>query len=127
VWAVAGVAAVAVLAGVVVARAGRDRRLGRAARRQVTMPVPWLPAPAGTGQDGPVPVVPPKLRRGSSVRVIAPSRSLAIIGPEVRGEAGRKLAALGLRVSFGEHVGECDDFSSSPRGLPAGGPACGVR
>ncbi len=78
------------------------------------MPVPWLPAPAGTGQDGPVPVVPPKLRRGSSVRVIAPSRSLAVIGPEVRGEAERKLAALGLRVSFGEHVGECDDFSSSP-------------
>ena len=34
-----------------------------------------------------MPVVPPKLRPGSSVRVIAPSRSLAIIGPEVRAEA----------------------------------------
>jgi hypothetical protein len=52
--------------------------------------------PAGIGQYGPVPVVPPKLRSGSSVRVIAPSRSLAIIGPEVRAEADRKLAALGL-------------------------------
>ena len=60
-----------------------------------------------------MPVVPPKLRPGSTVRVIAPSRSLAIIGPEVRAEADRKLAALGLRVSFGEHVGDCDDFSSS--------------
>jgi muramoyltetrapeptide carboxypeptidase len=58
-------------------------------------------------------VVPPKLRPGSSVRVIAPSRSLAIIGPGVREEADRKLAALGLNLSFGEHAGECDDFSSS--------------
>ena len=60
-----------------------------------------------------MPVVPPKLRPGSTVRVIAPSRSLAIIGPEVRAEADRKLAALGLRMSFGEHAGDCDDFSSS--------------
>ena len=77
------------------------------------MPVTRLPTPAGIGQYGPVPVVPPKLRSGSSVRVIAPSRSLAIIGPEVRAEADRKLAALGLTVSFGERVSECDDFSSS--------------
>ena len=60
-----------------------------------------------------MPAVPLKLRPGSVVRVIAPSRSLAIIGPEVRAEADRKLAALGLRVSFGEHVSDCDDFSSS--------------
>ena len=60
-----------------------------------------------------MPVVPPKLRPGASVRVIAPSRSLAIIGPGVRAEADQKLAALGLNVSFGVHVGERDDFSSS--------------
>jgi muramoyltetrapeptide carboxypeptidase LdcA involved in peptidoglycan recycling len=58
-----------------------------------------------------VPVVPPKLLPGSSVRVIAPSRSLAILVPEVRAEADRKLAALGLTVSFGERVSGCDDFS----------------
>jgi muramoyltetrapeptide carboxypeptidase LdcA involved in peptidoglycan recycling len=57
--------------------------------------------------------IPPKLRPGSHVRVIAPSRSLAIIGAQTRAEAGRRLAALGLRVSFGEHVEACDDFSSS--------------
>ena len=78
------------------------------------MPVTRLPTPAGIGQDGPVPVVPPKLLPGSSVRVIAPSRSLAILVPEVRAEADRKLAALGLTVSFGERVSGCDDFSSSP-------------
>jgi muramoyltetrapeptide carboxypeptidase len=60
-----------------------------------------------------MPVVPPKLRPGSSVRVIAPSRSLAMIGAEARAEADKKLSALGLRVSFGEHVEECDDFVSS--------------
>ena len=60
-----------------------------------------------------MPVVPPKLRPGSSVRVIAPSRSLAIIPAEARAEADKKLSALGLRVSFGEHVEECDDFVSS--------------
>jgi muramoyltetrapeptide carboxypeptidase len=60
-----------------------------------------------------MPAVPLKLRPGSVVRVIAPSRSLGIIGPEVRAEADRKLAALGLKVSFGEHVSDCDDFSSS--------------
>ena len=59
-------------------------------------------------------VFPAKLRAGASVRVIAPSRSLAIVGPDVRAEADRKLAALGLEVSFGEHVGVCDDFSSAP-------------
>jgi muramoyltetrapeptide carboxypeptidase len=73
-------------------------------------------------------VLPPKLRPGSSVRVIAPSRSLAIIGPEVRAEADRKLAALGLNVSFGDHVGDCDDFSSSPvAGRLAGLPVLAPR
>ena len=61
-----------------------------------------------------MPLVPPKLHQGSSVRVIAPSRSLAIIPAEARAEADSKLAALGLRVSFGEHVEESDDFISSP-------------
>jgi muramoyltetrapeptide carboxypeptidase len=60
-----------------------------------------------------MPVVPPKLRSGSSVRVIAPSRSLAMIPAEARAEADGKLAALGLQVSFGEHVEESDDFVSS--------------
>lgn len=37
-----------------------------------------------------------------------------MIGADTRAEADRRLAALGLRVSFGEHAGECDDFVSSP-------------
>jgi muramoyltetrapeptide carboxypeptidase len=66
------------------------------------------------GQYGPMPIVPPKLHAGSSVRVIAPSRSLAIIPAEARAEADKKFAGLGLQVSFGEHAEECDDFHSSP-------------
>ena len=57
--------------------------------------------------------VPQKLQPGSNVRVIAPSRSLAIISAEVRAEANRKLGALGLQLSFGEHADESDDFLSS--------------
>lgn len=60
-----------------------------------------------------MPIAPPKLRPGSAVRVIAPSRSLAIIGSDTRAEADRKLAALGLKISFGEYVADCDDFASS--------------
>jgi muramoyltetrapeptide carboxypeptidase len=63
-----------------------------------------------------MPIVPPKLRPGSAVRVIAPSRSLSILGRETRAEADRKLSALGLTVSFGEHVRESDAFGSSPVG-----------
>jgi muramoyltetrapeptide carboxypeptidase LdcA involved in peptidoglycan recycling len=64
--------------------------------------------------NGPmVPLTPPKLRPGSSVRVIAPSRSLAVISADVRAEADRRLTALGLKLSFGEHAEEADDFGSS--------------
>jgi muramoyltetrapeptide carboxypeptidase len=59
-------------------------------------------------------VIPDKLKPGADVRVIAPSRSLAIIAPEVRAEADHRLVGLGLKLSFGEHVNVCDDFSSAP-------------
>jgi muramoyltetrapeptide carboxypeptidase len=73
-----------------------------------------------------MPIFPAKLHAGSSVRVIAPSRSLAIIGSDVRAEADRKLAALGLKLSFGEHAGDCDDFASSPVEARAW-PTCMLR
>ena len=63
--------------------------------------------------EKPPPVFPPKLRPGDQVRVIAPSRSLAIISDEARALADRRLAELGLNVSWGAHVGEHDQFDSS--------------
>ena len=56
---------------------------------------------------------PKKLKPGSHVRVIAPSRSLALIGAESRTISDERLRDLGLRVSFGEHTSESDGFRSS--------------
>lgn len=55
----------------------------------------------------------PKLDPGDEVRVIAPSRSVAIISDETRALADRRMAELGLTMSLGAHVGECDEFNSS--------------
>jgi muramoyltetrapeptide carboxypeptidase len=58
-------------------------------------------------------VLPPRLRPGDLLRVVAPSQSLSIISPSNRATADRRLAELGLRVSFGAHVEESDPFASS--------------
>jgi len=55
---------------------------------------------------------PRPLRPGDQVRVVAPSRSLAIIGERER--ATPRLEELGLRVTFGAHVEARDAFDSSP-------------
>jgi muramoyltetrapeptide carboxypeptidase LdcA involved in peptidoglycan recycling len=39
---------------------------------------------------------------------------MVIIRTEVRELANRRLGALGLQLSFGDHVEVTDDFSSSP-------------
>jgi muramoyltetrapeptide carboxypeptidase len=57
--------------------------------------------------------VPPRLRSGDGVRVIAPSRSLALIDERQRELAAGRLAALGLEVSFGRHALGRDEFDST--------------
>lgn len=57
--------------------------------------------------------IPQKLKPGDEVRIIAPSRSMAIINDETREIAAQRFRELGLTVSFGAHVEECDEFSSS--------------
>lgn len=59
-------------------------------------------------------IFPEKLKPGDEVRVIAPSRSMAIISKECQEIANARFADLGLKLSFGKHINECDDFSSSP-------------
>ena len=59
------------------------------------------------------PIYPKKLRPGDEVRVIAPSRSLAIISEETRQIANKRFEELGLKLSFGKHVEEIDAFNSS--------------
>lgn len=58
-------------------------------------------------------MIPAKLKAGDEVRVIAPARSLAIISQDVREVANERFASLGLKLSFGRHVEECDDFRSA--------------
>lgn len=58
-------------------------------------------------------IIPPKLKTGDQIRVIAPSRSLSLITPENQALATKALEALGLTVTFGQHVNETDEFVSS--------------
>lgn len=57
----------------------------------------------------------PHLKKGDTVRVIAPARSLALpwINDELKELAQERLEALGLIVTFGKYVNECDAFDSS--------------
>ena len=62
----------------------------------------------------PAPVVPPKLRRGDEIRVIAPSRSLAALPDDQHATSMLRFEWLGLRTTFGRRVREIDEFRSSP-------------
>jgi muramoyltetrapeptide carboxypeptidase len=58
-------------------------------------------------------IYPTKLVAGDEVRIIAPSRSMAIISQESREIANKRFEELGLKLTFGKHVEEKDDFLSS--------------
>lgn len=53
-------------------------------------------------------MVPQKLKAGDEVRIIAPSRSMAILGEDCKKIANKRLEELGLKVTFGKHVLEAD-------------------
>jgi muramoyltetrapeptide carboxypeptidase LdcA involved in peptidoglycan recycling len=57
--------------------------------------------------------IPPKLRKGGNIRIIAPARSLAIISKESREIAVQKLQGMGLSTTYTEHAEEKDEFISS--------------
>jgi len=58
-------------------------------------------------------IYPEKLKKGDVVKVIAPSRSMALISQETREIANKRFSELGLELSFGKHVEDKDDFNSS--------------
>lgn len=47
---------------------------------------------------------PEKLKKGDEVRVVAPARSIKLIGPETREIAQKRFADLGLKLTFGKHT-----------------------
>lgn len=53
-------------------------------------------------------MIPNKLKPGDEVRVIAPSRSMVILGEDCKKIATERLESLGLKVTFGKHVMEAD-------------------
>lgn len=58
-------------------------------------------------------IIPEKLKKGDLVRIIAPACSLGIISKENREMANQRFEEMGLRISFGKHVEEIDEFNSS--------------
>lgn len=58
--------------------------------------------------------IPPKLKQADEIRVISPSRSLAIIAPKIIEIATERLKKLGFKVTFSKHVKKRDEFDSSP-------------
>jgi len=58
-------------------------------------------------------IIPPKLKQGDEIRIIAPSRSMAIISQEVRDIAIKRLEKLGFKITFSKNCEEIDDFNSS--------------
>ena len=58
-------------------------------------------------------IYPQKLQKGDMVRVVAPSQSFGIISKENREIAKRRFDEMGLKVTFGKHIKEMDEFNSS--------------
>lgn len=58
-------------------------------------------------------IFPEKLKAGDEVRVITPARSLSIISKEIQEIANKRFSDLGLRLTFGKHIYETDEFNSS--------------
>lgn len=57
--------------------------------------------------------IPMKLQPGDEVRVVTPATSMVIIDEDGRKNSIDRLEELGLKVTFGKHVEESDDFYSS--------------
>lgn len=58
-------------------------------------------------------IFPAKLVEGDEIRVIAPSFSMSIISKETREYARNGFLKIGLNLTFGKNVEECDQFISS--------------
>jgi muramoyltetrapeptide carboxypeptidase LdcA involved in peptidoglycan recycling len=60
-------------------------------------------------------IIPPRLKAGDEIRVIAPANSMQLpfITEELKKTATGRLEAMGLRVSFGKHINEKDEFEST--------------
>lgn len=58
-------------------------------------------------------IKPKKIKKGAHIRIIAPARSLKLLSNDSKEEAVSQLEKFGFNLSFGKHVDEIDEFSSS--------------
>ena len=58
-------------------------------------------------------MVPARLREGDEVRIIAPSTSHSILSKENIELSTHRLEQLGLKVTFGKHINECNSLMTS--------------
>ena len=60
-------------------------------------------------------IIPNKLREGDEIRVVAPARSLAMpwISKELQDIAKNRFKEIALKLTFGKHVMEINEFNSS--------------
>ncbi len=58
-------------------------------------------------------IYPKKIKEGSHIRVIAPSRSFSIISKECRSIALKRFEELGITISYSKNAEKIDDFESS--------------
>jgi muramoyltetrapeptide carboxypeptidase len=58
-------------------------------------------------------IIPNKLKNNDTVRVIAPSCSFTLLSPKNRELANKRFGEIGLKLTFGKHLEESDNFSSS--------------
>lgn len=59
------------------------------------------------------PIFPKRLKKGSRLRIVAPSRSAAILDKDLVEFASKALSEQGFVVSFGKHIYEQDEFLSA--------------
>jgi len=58
-------------------------------------------------------IYPSKLKKGDTVRIIAPARSFSILGEDLVNIANTRFKDLGLNLTFGKNLKEIDEFGSS--------------
>lgn len=61
-------------------------------------------------------MIPAKLAPGDTICIVSPSKSLAVVSPQIRQIAQHTLASLGLQVVFGHNANNKDRFGSSSIG-----------
>ncbi len=58
-------------------------------------------------------IYPEKLKIDDEVRIIAPSRSIKILSEDTKKIADNRFSNLGLKLTYGVHIEESDEFNSS--------------